>query len=879
MATTSYYYLPHLRRGLGATQTQLSDDGKRVLVDVNLGIQSNSSNAEVVQQVGLYGPGDVLGFDANRAIVKTEPKRNIGDFEPNYIPFVEFVEEDFPWRYSTRKASGDNWIPWLTLIVLKAGDGVNVPPEFELKAALKDGLPSLISVEDTAVLPNLEDAWKWAHVQVVGEQNGAQIQEKIKQHPEYVVARLLAPRYLEAGVKYCAFVVPTYKQSVEAALGQAIEAKADTFAWERSGGQSLTLPYYFKWEFSTGLRGDFEYLVRLLEPRILTDLGKRKIDCANLGVPQLDNFVINPDVPANSDEKHTLEMEGAIQSQNTQFQEWGMDSNDFPNDFQEKLQEFLNLNEGIEEDEDEDPIVLPPNYGGWYLNRADGSRAIKSNSENWHAELNLDPRHRAAAGLGVEIVKKRQEALMETAWKQLEQFDRVNRQLNRAQFGRAVGGCMHKRLEQFKGDDLLRITRKVGTKLVPEDDKLNVGGKNGTLKFNMQESSVPDVLANPSARKFWRGIGAKKSSADASAQLFAKSAVTNAANLEGETVNPFLVPEVTFEGTLPTTQALAPQVISNANIKVDDIDDLRKQVLGKINPVATIENQTAKRIAKYRNYEAAQGRAKPADELCYVKFYPRFKNSTYKFLIAESQDYLLPGIERVPQNSVAKLEVNPRFIEAFLMGLNHEFAEELRWREYPTDMRGSYFSRFWDYLDDKKKDIQDLTTWKDADCLGDHQAQNAKHTILFIRGDLIKKYPNTYIYVLPAKQVDGKNVPDYSKAKLVPDFEGQLPEDVVFLGYTETLDDHFVVFEERLGELRFGLDEIDDTNIPAEVDINDLAWQHFGSETGSYLNITNQAPTVKNEGATLALDRSSKIARALSQKPVRLAIDIDLLIE
>ena len=70
-------------------------------------------------------------------------------------------------------------------------------------------------------------------------------------------------------------------------------------------------------------------------------MGKRKIDCANLGVPQLDNLILNPDVPANSDERHTLEMEGAIQSQNTQFQEWGMDGNDFPNDFQEKLQEFL----------------------------------------------------------------------------------------------------------------------------------------------------------------------------------------------------------------------------------------------------------------------------------------------------------------------------------------------------------------------------------------------------------------------------------------------------------------------------------------------------------------------------------------------------------
>ena len=31
-----------------------------------------------------------------------------------------------------------------------------------------------------------------------------------------------------------------------------------------------------------------------------------------------------------------------------------------------------------------------------------------------------------------------------------------------------------------------------------------------------------------------------------------------------------------------------------------------------------------------------------------------------------------------------------------MVGLNHEFARELLWREYPTDQRGSYFRQFWD---------------------------------------------------------------------------------------------------------------------------------------------------------------------------------------
>ena len=39
---------------------------------------------------------------------------------------------------------------------------------------------------------------------------------------------------------------------------------------------------------------------------------------------------------------------------------------------------------------------------------------------------------------------------------------------------------------------------------------------------------------------------------------------------------------------------------------------------------------------------------------------------------------------------------NPPFIEAYMVGLNHEFARELLWREYPTDQRGPPFRQFWE---------------------------------------------------------------------------------------------------------------------------------------------------------------------------------------
>lgn len=35
------------------------------------------------------------------------------------------------------------------------------------------------------------------------------------------------------------------------------------------------------------------------------------------------------------------------------------------------------------------------------------------------------------------------------------------------------------------------------------------------------------------------------------------------------------------------------------------------------------------------------------------------------------------------------------FIESYMAGLNHEFARELIWREYPTDQRRRYFEQYW----------------------------------------------------------------------------------------------------------------------------------------------------------------------------------------
>ena len=51
------------------------------------------------QDIALYGPGDILGIDP-RAVIRTEPRAGVSNFESNYLAAIDFYDEDFPWRYT-----------------------------------------------------------------------------------------------------------------------------------------------------------------------------------------------------------------------------------------------------------------------------------------------------------------------------------------------------------------------------------------------------------------------------------------------------------------------------------------------------------------------------------------------------------------------------------------------------------------------------------------------------------------------------------------------------------------------------------------------------------------------------------------------------------
>ena len=110
----TYSFLPWLRQGI--SNNIIKDDGDtsvklRASINIKLTVSptrvdgSTDVDQFVENDIELYGPGDIVGIDA-KAIIKTEPHNYITNFEPNYLPYIDFYEEDFPWRYTPAPSCG-----------------------------------------------------------------------------------------------------------------------------------------------------------------------------------------------------------------------------------------------------------------------------------------------------------------------------------------------------------------------------------------------------------------------------------------------------------------------------------------------------------------------------------------------------------------------------------------------------------------------------------------------------------------------------------------------------------------------------------------------------------------------------------------------------
>src|SRR5687768_18383449 len=107
----TYSFLPWLRQGLANKVTAPADaSAKRGQITVTLSLSGKGltepGSLPIEKQIEMYGPGDIIGIDS-KCIVKSEPRHWITNFEPNYLPYIDFYDEDFPWRYTPNSADGN----------------------------------------------------------------------------------------------------------------------------------------------------------------------------------------------------------------------------------------------------------------------------------------------------------------------------------------------------------------------------------------------------------------------------------------------------------------------------------------------------------------------------------------------------------------------------------------------------------------------------------------------------------------------------------------------------------------------------------------------------------------------------------------------------
>jgi hypothetical protein len=309
-------------------------------------------------------------------------------------------------------------------------------------------------------------------------------------------------------------------------------------------------------------------------------------------------------------------------------------------------------------------------------------------------------------------------------------------------------------------------------------------------------------------------------------------------------------------------EAIKPAKFEPPEKEPADLGGLSGALVAGLDPELTV---TARTVSIVRVTDVLGWQPPAGDPIEPIMAAPEFPQPMYEPLRDISQDLLLPGLGAVPPDTVSLLDEERTFIEAYMVGLNHEMGRQLLWNDYPTDQRGSYFRQFWDVrgylrtpadptdpgeLKEKLKDIVEIHRWTQSSQLGDHPARPDTGTgqlVLIVRGELLRRYPRADVYACPAV-IDTNGKESLGEEERHPLFRGTLAPDITFFGFAlgeETArgtrgdpndPGWFFVFQPQAWEPRFGLEPAPGT-FPASPgtvgEWNDLAWTNFATDQAS----------------------------------------------
>lgn len=421
----------------------------------------------------LLGPGDVTGIDP-ALVLRMDPPPGAQRADTSLFPLVEFDLPALPWMFTPVRAVGERLRPWIALVVVAYGKDEESPLDL---APLHRGRLPILKVAAAGDLPPIDQTWAWAHAQVATEDTGATLESLVAERPEAGLSRLLCPRKLDPDLHYVAAVVPTFEAGRLAGLGEAPSAKL-TPAWGDAATRfPLSLPVYHHWEFFSAEAGNFEQAVRRLRGTDPPAASGRVLDASA------------PGHAAVADPK-PLPLAGALRPETLQLAAYTGPA----------VQGFATLTATGQTVTDHAgrsyPLVSMPLYAGTHT----GAKDLAS-ARAWVRELNSDPRHRTAAGLGAQIVRANQEALMRSAWEQAGDVEEANRRLRAARHGRAASKrIVERHIAKLDGADRLRV-------LAPGFGRLGLPATDRTLAGLVAESRLPELLLGPSFTSLTRPGG------------------------------------------------------------------------------------------------------------------------------------------------------------------------------------------------------------------------------------------------------------------------------------------------------------------------------------------------------------------------------------
>ena len=847
----------------------------------------------------------------------------------------------------------DRLRPWLVLIVLKTDAN-----EYQASPAAPNPLP-VIHVNDISTLPDLSESWAWAHAQVSGDQALADTLASAPGNvvSRLLCPRRLDPDTSYKAFLVPAFEIG--RQAGLGKDVSKIQTADPAWTKDPTKPPAgLDLPFYYQFTFHTSDAGDFESLVRRLTPRVLpTAVGQRLMDVSNPGPnipsagtplglsgalssagaqptawndPDKTNFqskvqdLLNQPLARTDDPAKPNPLDpvvappiygcwhAAVHAVDRTGSGWVNDLNLDPrnrvpagvgaevvqNQRTQLLASAWQQVEGVLEANRMLAQAQLVRSGLQQVYQQHFGLAIPETVLNWTAPVHATLR---SAGPGSPTITGAVRAGRPPERMLSGVFRRVTRPRRRIGASITTRTPLLTRINTgelsfvppVKPPDGLVPIETISDKIVPWTEKLeetleswwnSLTGNpdtdenleqsqvavSGNLRMSgFQPQRVTAVPARPNFQVMAAGIAQPGGNATGADSAQAAAFRTAAGEL------------FTDYQAVPTYPPQPPAL---------DLNGLRMQALIALEPLNTVPQ----RVQSLLSF-SAQFSWKASDPLEPIMAAPTFPQAMYRPLTDLSQQNLLPGVEQIPADTLGLVVSNHAFIEAYMVGLNHEMARQLLWAGYPTDQRGSYFRQFWDVSAhvpqpatpadvEALKDIPPIHTWDKTVPLGQHAMPNnlaPDNVVLLVRGELLQRYPNAVIYAGKAKlDGNGNRVLDDTDERY-PVFRGTLATDITFIGFNLTLTDarggtaaspqgFFFVFQQQPSEPRFGLEPVESSKTTTQW--SDLAWTNFATGNSATDNsATDNSATSPFQLTSLGSD--SKV-RYLQTSPWRLASQV-----